>query len=74
VDRVSLTKGHRAVWSFLQDLQASRSKVALQKVFQAFHWDLPTYLKFGGYPAPAELINDVDRWRTFIRDSIVEPV
>lgn len=41
---------------------------------QAFRWDLPTYLKFGGYPAPAELISDVDRWRSIIRDGIVEPV
>ena len=39
-----------------------------------FKWDLLTYLKFGGYPAPAKLISDASRWREFIRDSIIEPV
>lgn len=40
----------------------------------AFGWDLMTYLKFGGYPAPAELIYDKQRWQDFMRESIVEPV
>ena len=39
-----------------------------------FRWTLSTYLKFGGYPAPADMISDIDRWRGFVRDSIVEPV
>lgn len=40
----------------------------------AYAWDLVTYLKFGGYPAPAAMIGDVPRWRSFVRDSIIEPV
>lgn len=40
----------------------------------AFNWDLPTYLRFGGYPSATDLIHDVNRWRAFLRDSIIEPV
>lgn len=40
----------------------------------AFGWSLATYLAFGGYPAPVELIATQERWRRFMRESIVEPV
>ncbi len=46
----------------------------LDESHAAFGWDLSTHLKFGGYPAPAFLIEDVQRWRSFVRDSIIEPV
>lgn len=39
----------------------------------AFHFDLPTYLYFGGYPGAATLARDEQRWRDYILDSIVEP-
>jgi len=29
---------------------------------------------FGGYPAAAELVDDVERWQSFLRNSIIEPV
>jgi len=41
---------------------------------EAFGWPLATYLAFGGYPAAVDLIGDEDRWRRFMRESIVEPV
>lgn len=41
---------------------------------EAFGWDLNTYLKFGGYPAAAELCADTKRWRDFMNHSIIEPV
>lgn len=41
---------------------------------QAFEWDLDTFLKFGGYPAPAPLVSEANRWQQFIRDSIIEPM
>jgi predicted AAA+ superfamily ATPase len=41
---------------------------------QAFGWDLPTYLKFGGYPVPAPFISDPERWQQFLLDSIVGPM
>lgn len=40
----------------------------------AFGWDLNMFIKFGGYPGAAELVNDVSRWCSFLRDSIIEPV
>lgn len=40
----------------------------------AFNWDLNSFLKFGGYPAAAELSADVKRWKDFINYSIIEPV
>lgn len=41
---------------------------------KAFSWGLEQHLAFGGYPAPAELINDIPRWQSFMCDSIIEPV
>ena len=38
----------------------------------AFAWDLPTYLRFGGYPGAASLIGDQERWRAYVIDSLVE--
>lgn len=40
----------------------------------AFGWDLRHYLKYGGYPAGAELTGDTRRWQDFINHSIIEPV
>ena len=41
---------------------------------QHFGWNFISYLKFGGYPSPANLITDVHRWQSFILDSIIEPI
>lgn len=41
---------------------------------QAFNFNLAEFLKFGGYPSPVELKNDLERWRSYIKSSIVEPV
>ena len=40
----------------------------------AFQWTIDEFLQFGGYPAAADLIHDVFRWQSYIRDSIIEPV
>ena len=37
-------------------------------------WNHIDYLKFGGYPATAKYIDDIPRWQSLIRDSIIEPV
>jgi len=39
----------------------------------AFDYDLAKYLYFGGYPGPVDLIASEDRWRDYIRASLVEP-
>ncbi len=39
---------------------------------EAFGWSLQQYIYFGGYPGSASLINDEDRWRNYITDSLIE--
>ncbi len=38
----------------------------------AFGWSLDRYIFFGGYPGSASLIEDEERWRDYIRESLVE--
>jgi predicted AAA+ superfamily ATPase len=38
----------------------------------AFGWSLEQYVYFGGYPGAAPLISDEDRWRQYVRDSLIE--
>ena len=45
-----------------------------QECVSAFGWDLRKFLRFGGYPVPAQFIDDPERWQRFILDSIVEPM
>jgi predicted AAA+ superfamily ATPase len=44
----------------------------LEEMEQAFGWNATKYAWFGGYPGSAELINDEQRWKNYIRDSIIE--
>lgn len=45
------------------------SFVEMQK---AFGWSIEEYIYFGGYPASSSLINDHQRWASYIRDSLIE--
>lgn len=38
----------------------------------AFGWDVETFLFFGGYPGAARLVDDVERWRSYVVDSLIE--
>jgi predicted AAA+ superfamily ATPase len=38
----------------------------------AFGWNLEQFIYFGGYPGAAPLIEDNQRWRNYIMDSLVE--
>ena len=38
----------------------------------AFGWNLEQYIYFGGYPGSASLIPDEERWKDYIRESLVE--
>ena len=38
----------------------------------AFDWNLEQFIYFGGYPGSASLISDEDRWKDYIRESLVE--
>jgi len=44
----------------------------LEEMEQAFGWDASKYAWFGGYPGSADLINDEQRWKNYIRDSMIE--
>ncbi len=37
-----------------------------------FGWDANVYTWFGGYPGAASLINDPERWRNYVLDSLIE--
>jgi uncharacterized protein len=50
---------HATHWSF-------------DEMHAAFKWNIDTYIFFGGYPGAAKLINDEDRWRHYINDSLIE--
>ncbi len=45
---------------------------SLTEMSDAFGYGLDDYLKFGGYPGAAILTGDVERWRGYMVDSIVE--
>jgi predicted AAA+ superfamily ATPase len=38
----------------------------------AFGWDINQYIYFGGYPGAAALIDDENRWKSYIIDSLIE--
>ncbi len=40
---------------------------------EAFDWDLPHYIYFGGYPGAVDFINDIDRWARYVKESLIEP-
>ena len=39
---------------------------------EAFGWDIQQYIYFGGYPGSATLINNEERWKNYIKDSLIE--
>ena len=45
---------------------------SFQEMKDVFGTTLDEFIYFGSYPGPAELIGDEKRWKTYIRDSIVE--
>lgn len=45
---------------------------SLAEMQVAFGWDVDTYLIHGGYPGSAAIVGDMERWRSYIGDSLVE--
>jgi len=41
---------------------------------EAFGWTLDQWVYFGGYPGAAEYVGDVDRWKQYVTDSVIETV
>lgn len=46
---------------------------SFDEMARAFDFDLETYLYFGGYPGSVPLVRDLDRWRSYILRSLVDP-
>jgi predicted AAA+ superfamily ATPase len=40
---------------------------------QAFDFSFEEYIYFGGYPGSATLIHEEARWRSYVRDSLIQP-
>jgi uncharacterized protein len=40
---------------------------------KAFGWTLDLYVHYGGYPGAAALIEDPQRWRHYVLESLIEP-
>jgi hypothetical protein len=38
----------------------------------AFGWNFEQYVYFGGYPGAVDLIDDIDRWTHYIKESLIE--
>ncbi len=45
---------------------------SLAEMYEAFGWSLEQYVYYGGYPGSAPLIDQPDRWRQYVLDSLVE--
>ena len=46
---------------------------SFKEMSEAFDFDLPAYLYFGGYPGAARTIRDPERWRAYVLGALVEP-
>lgn len=44
----------------------------LAEMRQAFDYSLDEYIFFGGYPGAAHLRQDVQRWRAYVKDALIE--
>lgn len=45
---------------------------SFNEMHQAFGWDVNQYVWFGGYPGSATLIDDEERWKTYVTESLIE--
>jgi len=47
---------------------------SLAEMQETFEFSLDAYLEFGGYPAPSQLLPNLQRWENYMRHSIIDPV
>ena len=45
---------------------------SFNEMHKAFGWNVNQYVWFGGYPGSASLIEDEERWKRYIQDSLIE--
>ena len=46
---------------------------SFEEMADAFGFDLPQYLYFGGYPGAVRHVRNEDRWRDYVRSALIEP-
>ena len=47
---------------------------SFKEMSEAFDFDLPTFLYFGGYPGAARNFGDLERWRDYVLGALVQPI
>ena len=45
---------------------------SFQEMKEAFGWDAEQYVWFGGYPGSASLVQDEQRWKNYVQESLIE--
>ncbi|MBW1743729.1 MAG: ATP-binding protein [Deltaproteobacteria bacterium] len=45
---------------------------SLAEMQEAFGWSVPQYVFYGGYPGAVDLVNDRQRWSSYINNSLIE--
>ena len=40
---------------------------------EAFGFSIDDFVMFGGYPGAVPYVKDEERWKAYLRDSIIEP-
>lgn len=45
---------------------------SFREMQEAFDWSVEQFVWFGGYPGSASLINDENRWKNYVSDSLIE--
>ncbi|MBW1863992.1 MAG: DUF4143 domain-containing protein, partial [Deltaproteobacteria bacterium] len=45
---------------------------SFEEMRDSFGWDVEKYIFYGGYPGAASLVEDHQRWRSYITDSLIE--
>lgn len=41
---------------------------------RTFKWDLDKWIYFGGYPGASQYVNEIDKWKQYITDSLIDTV
>jgi predicted AAA+ superfamily ATPase len=50
------------------------SHCSYSEMHEAFGWNENQYVWFGGYPGSATLISDEQRWKHYVKDSLIETI
>lgn len=66
------------IWQGLTESMAGRFEIipvthwSYEEMRVAFGWSLEQYVFYGGYPGSAPLLNEPQRWKRYLQDSLIE--